>query len=88
MRLQKLAWESTTRTKVSDSTTVISERLTKPLKLIQDRTIDGAAVGSATHTLLQLLPLTSKPTLADLKQKLQELVASHQLPLALAKTFH
>ncbi|MFZ1605404.1 MAG: PD-(D/E)XK nuclease family protein, partial [Enterococcus aquimarinus] len=37
------------------------------------------------HTLLQLLPLTSKPTLADLKQKLQELVASHQLPLALAK---
>ena len=82
--IAKLAWESTFEQSQRQHYRYVSERLTKP-RFIQDQAIDGAAVGSATHTLLQLLPLANKPTLADLKQKLQELVASHQLPLALAK---
>lgn len=83
-QIAKLAWESTLEQSQRQQNRYVSETLTKP-RFIQEQKMDGAAVGSATHTLLQLLPLTIQPTRAYLENKVKALVETHQLSAELAK---
>ncbi|MHC5267725.1 helicase-exonuclease AddAB subunit AddA [Enterococcus sp. LJL98] len=83
--ISKLVWESTLEQSQREQYRYVSERLSQP-RFMQEKKVDGAAIGSATHTLLQLLPLTKKPTLNDLQERVKMLVANHQLPKELAES--
>lgn len=57
--------------------------MAKP-KFLQKEKIEATTIGSATHTLLQLLPLSKMPTQATIQEKLTELVTHHYLEKAVA----
>ncbi|MEG0293252.1 helicase-exonuclease AddAB subunit AddA [Enterococcus sp.] len=82
--ITKLAWESTFEQSQKQQYRYVNERLNQP-KFMQEQTVDGAAIGSATHTFLQLLPLTMEPDLASLQVQMKDFVAKNQLDESLAK---
>ncbi|MDN6640424.1 MAG: helicase-exonuclease AddAB subunit AddA [Tetragenococcus sp.] len=83
-QLNKISWQSTLEQQQSQHYRYVSEELAKPRFMQQER-IDPTAIGSATHSLLQLLPLTSVPTLASVQQKLKTLVEHQQIESQVAE---
>lgn len=82
--ITKLAWESTFEQSQKQQYRYVNERLAQP-KFMQERAIDGAAIGSVTHTFLQLLPLTIQPDLAYLQSQMTHFITTNQLDETLAK---
>lgn len=82
--ITKLAWESTLEQNQKQHFRYVSDSLAKP-KFLEKETIDATVVGTATHTLLQLLPLTQIPTLESIQEKLAELVERHYLDEKIAE---
>lgn len=81
--IAKLAWESTFEQSRKQHFRYVSDELAKP-KFLQKEKIEATTIGSATHTLLQLLPLSKMPTQATIQEKLTELVTHHYLEKAVA----
>uniref|UniRef100_UPI00403F76B1 helicase-exonuclease AddAB subunit AddA n=1 Tax=Candidatus Enterococcus willemsii TaxID=1857215 RepID=UPI00403F76B1 len=75
--IAKLTWESTLEQNQKQHFRYVSDELAKPKFLQKEQ--DAAMVGTATHTLLQLLPLDTTPTLESIQQKLEELIANQYL---------
>ncbi|GAA3008697.1 helicase-exonuclease AddAB subunit AddA [Tetragenococcus solitarius] len=83
-QFNKISWQSTFDQQQTQHYRYVSEELAKP-KFIQQDHIDPAAIGSAMHSLLQLLPLTTTPTLDNIQQKLELLVDHQQIEEQVAK---
>ncbi|WP_207940292.1 helicase-exonuclease AddAB, AddA subunit [Enterococcus sp. DIV2402] len=82
--IAKLDWESTFEQSRKQHFRYASDELAKP-KFLQKEKIEPTAIGSATHTLLQLLPLTAIPTKESIQDKLTELVTNNYLEKAVAE---
>ncbi|MDH6365009.1 ATP-dependent helicase/nuclease subunit A [Enterococcus sp. PF1-24] len=74
----KLVWESQEQKALSQFR-YTQEELAKPKFLATTTQPSGAVVGSATHSLLQLLPLEKTPTKALIEEILAQLVVSKQI---------
>ncbi|MDN5810182.1 MAG: helicase-exonuclease AddAB subunit AddA [Tetragenococcus koreensis] len=83
-QLNKISWQSTLEQQQAQHYRYVTEELAKP-KFMQQEQIDPTVIGSATHSLLQLLPLTSAPTQTSIQQKLEMLVANHQVESQVAE---
>lgn len=83
-QLNKISWQSTLEQQQIQHYRYVSEELAKP-KFIQQDHIDPTAIGSATHSLLQLIPLTTTPTMDSVQQKLDLLVSNQQIEEQVAK---
>lgn len=82
--ITKLAWESTFEQNQKQQYRYVNERLSQP-KFMQEKGIDGAAIGSVTHTFLQLLPLDVRPDLGYLETKISQFIARNQLDEKIAE---
>lgn len=63
----------------------VSEELAKPAFLTNEKTISGADIGTATHLLMQLMPIDVTPTVASLTNLITELVAKKLILAAVAE---
>ena len=82
--IAKLSWESTLEQNRQQMFRYVSDELAKP-KFLQKEQLDATAIGSATHTLLQLLPLDVTPTLESVTARLTELVSQQVIDEKLAE---
>lgn len=80
----RLTLESSQTKAASRQFRYTQEQLAEPKFLQKDRQVSAAAVGTATHALLQLLPL-EMPTTESINQKLQELVKKRLIDEKVAK---
>lgn len=80
----RLTLESSQNKAASRQFRYTQEQLAEPKFLQKDRQVSAAAVGTATHALLQLLPL-EMPTTESIHQKLQELVRKRLVDEKVAK---
>ncbi len=83
-QIVKLAWETTVEQSQKQPYRYVSERLSQP-KFMQKQTIAATEIGTATHTLLQLLPLSSAPTKATLEELVDRFVCKQRLSKEIAK---
>lgn len=63
----------------------VTDELAKPAFLEETQVANAAEVGTATHLLMQLLPLSEQPTKVSLTHLLQELVAKKLISEAVAE---
>lgn len=77
-QLNKISWESTLEQQQNRHYRYVTEELAKP-KFMQEEKVDSIVIGSATHNLLQLLPLTTPPTFDSVEQKLSKLIEQQQI---------
>lgn len=82
--ITKLTWESTLEQSQKQHFRYVSETLARP-KFLEKEKIDATMIGTATHTLLQLLPLDRKPTSETIQTRLQELVDNQYLDKKVAE---
>ncbi|GMA54386.1 hypothetical protein GCM10025857_57430 [Alicyclobacillus contaminans] len=83
-QLNKISWESTLEQQQNQHYRYVTEELAKP-KFMQEEKVDAATIGSATHNLLQLLPLTTPPTFDSIQQRLAKLVEQQQIESQVAE---
>lgn len=83
-QLNKISWESTLEQQQNQHYRYVSEELARP-RFMQEEKVDAATIGSATHNLLQLLPLTIPPTFDNIKQRLAKLVEQQQIESQVAE---
>ena len=82
--ISKLEWESTLEQSQKQHFRYVSDTLAKP-KFMQEETIDATTIGTATHTVLQLLPLSAQVTTELIEQKIEQLVNSQFLDAKVAR---
>lgn len=80
----KLVWESSQKKAINQRFRYTQDKLAEPRFLNKGKQISAAAVGSATHYLLQLLPL-EMPTEDSIKELIDELVKKRLIDAAAAK---
>lgn len=78
-----LAWQSATE-KTQQQHRYVQEALAKP-KFMQAVASDAAAIGTATHTVLQMLPLGEQPTSESLTAHIDRLVEKRFFSEEIAK---
>lgn len=83
-QIVKLAWETTVEQSQKQHYRYVSERFSQP-KFMQKQTLAATEIGTATHTLLQLLPLTSRPTKESLEELVKKFVSEQQISQEIAK---
>ncbi|MGM0124168.1 helicase-exonuclease AddAB, AddA subunit [Enterococcus sp. AZ194] len=81
----KLTWESQETKALNQKFRYTQENLATPKFLNQQQVISGAAIGTATHYLLQLLPIDRIPTADEVEQLIQELVQKRLIAKEIAK---
>ncbi|KAF1301151.1 helicase-exonuclease AddAB subunit AddA [Enterococcus sp. JM9B] len=80
----RLTWQSTQEKAVFQQYRYTEERLSRP-QFIEQTATDAASVGTATHTTMQMLPLTQKPTAESIEDFIQQLVSCGTLDITVAK---
>ena len=83
-QIVKLAWETTVEQSQKKHYRYVSERFSQP-KFMQKQALAATEIGTATHTLLQLLPLTSSPTKESLERLIEKFVSEQQISQEIAK---
>lgn len=81
----KLTWENDQKLAINQPFRYTQEQLAQPKFLQEKSTPSAAAIGTATHYLLQLLPLTQQPTQEELRKLLAELVDKRLIDQQVAK---
>lgn len=80
----RLAWQSSQEQATFRQYRYAEERLARP-RFIEQTSSDAASVGTATHTVMQMLPLDRKPTEASIDGFIQELIDASVLDVPVAK---
>lgn len=83
-QLNRISWQSNIEQQQAQHYRYVTQDLAKP-KFMQADRIDPTTVGSATHSLLQLIPLTTLPTFDSIQEKLRQLVNNHQIEKQVAE---
>ncbi|KAF1296585.1 helicase-exonuclease AddAB subunit AddA [Enterococcus sp. JM4C] len=81
----KLTWESHEEKALNQRFRYTEETLAKPKFLNQEQVITGAAIGTATHYILQLLPIDRVPSEKDIEELIMELVQKRLIAEEIAK---